>query len=79
MDEEVLKSAREVKVDGLRGHAVDLKGPPRDGQSAQGTLGAVVTRDDQVWFFKLTGPAELVGRQKTAFNELLTSVKFRRP
>jgi hypothetical protein len=78
-DEEVLKAAREVKVGELKGHAVDLKGPPKDGQHAQRIMGTVVTRGDQVWFFKLTGPAEFVGRQKTAFNDLLISVKFRRP
>ena len=75
-DEEVVKSAKESKIDGLRGHVIDATGPRKDGKPAQRILGAIVTRGDQVWFFKLMGPAELVGGQKAAFDEFLTSVKF---
>ena len=77
-DEEAVKSAREIKVDGLRGHAVDLSGPRKEGQPAQRLLAVFVTRGDQVWFFKLIGPADLVGKEKAAFEGLLTSVRFRR-
>ena len=78
-EQEAEKAARETKVDGFRGHGVDLTGPQKDGQAAQRILAAVVTRGDQVWFFKLIGPADLVGKEKSAFEGFLNSVRFRRP
>ena len=75
-EKDVLKSLQEIKVDGISGHAVDLTGPDRDGKVTQRILAAVVKRGDQTWFFKLSGPAGLVGEQKAAFEEFLKSVRF---
>ena len=41
-------------------------------------LATIVTRGNQVWFFKLMGPADVVGNQKAAFEEFLKSVRFRK-
>jgi hypothetical protein len=40
------------------------------------TLGVIVSRGDKTWFFKLTGPAELVEKQKSNFEAFVKSVKF---
>jgi len=39
-------------------------------------LGAWLHRNGKVWFFKVMGPAELVGAQKDTFVQFLRSVKF---
>ena len=75
----LLRSLKETKIDTLSGHVADLTGPKKEDQPAQRTLGAIVTRGEQAWFFKLTGPADLVGREKTGFEELLKSVRFAKP
>jgi hypothetical protein len=39
-------------------------------------LGTVVSVGDKTWFFKMTGPSELVEKHKAEFEEFLKSVKF---
>ena len=39
------------------------------------TLAAMLPVGDTVWFFKLVGPAEAVGRQRGKFNEFVSSVQ----
>jgi hypothetical protein len=38
-------------------------------------LGAIVPREGETWFFKLTGPDALVAREKPAFLDFLKTVK----
>jgi hypothetical protein len=38
-------------------------------------LGAIVPVGDATWFFKLSGPAALLEREKPAFLEFLKTVK----
>jgi len=38
-------------------------------------LGAILSFDDQTYFFKMTGPDALVARQKAAFLDFLKTVK----
>ena len=40
------------------------------------TVGAIVAVGDRTWFFKLTGPPDLVEKQKPKFEAFLKSVKF---
>ncbi len=42
-------------------------------------LGAWLRRSGKVWFFKVMGPADLVGSQKAAFLQFLKSVRFAAP
>jgi len=77
-EEAAAKSAGETTIDGCPGRVIDLTGPQKDGQAARRILAAFVTRGDQVWFFKLLGPADLVGKEKPAFEALLKSVRFPR-
>ena len=39
-------------------------------------LAAVVPVGDKTWFFKMTGPSELVEKHKAELEEFLKSVKF---
>src|SRR5581483_9059613 len=39
-------------------------------------LGAIVPFQDMLWFFKLSGPADEVARQKKAFDEFVASLQF---
>ncbi len=62
--------ARPLTVAGVPAHFVDLIGP------SQRTLAVMLARGDSTWFFKMKGPADLVGRQKSAFEQFMKSVKF---
>jgi hypothetical protein len=75
-DEETLKTLRPIKLDGNAAHALDLTGPNVAGKTTQRILAAIVMRDGQTWFFKLSGPASLVGEQKAAWEAFLKSVRF---
>lgn len=56
---------------------VDLIGPEAQaGAARQRILAAIVRHGDRVWFFKLAGPADVVGGQKAAFEQFLQSVHF---
>jgi hypothetical protein len=70
-DEEVRKDCKEIEVAGKPGLYVDLAGPQMR------ILAVVLTRGDETWFFKLMGPSTLVGKQKSAFEAFVHSVRFR--
>ena len=46
------------------------------GKETRRILGVVVPRRGQTWFFKMTGPADLVDKQKPVFEAFLKSVRF---
>ncbi len=73
-EEQIQKDLRPIDVGGTRGHYVDLTGPESAGGSR--ILAVRVPRDDTTWFFKMRGPADLVGHQKTAFEAFVGSVRF---
>jgi hypothetical protein len=58
---------------GLHFTVVDLSG--QAGSTPARMLGAILSFDGQTYFFKLTGPAALVAREKTAFLDFLKTVK----
>jgi len=51
-----------------------LTGPESAGGSR--ILAVMVSRGDISWFFKMRGPADLVGREKAAFEAFIGSVRF---
>jgi hypothetical protein len=61
---------RSLPIDGIPAHYVDLVGP------RSRILVAMLQREDSTWFFKMKGSADLVGRQKPAFESFVKSVKF---
>jgi hypothetical protein len=73
-EEQFKKEATPLMIGDSPAVLVDLSG---DGKSDhQGILGAVAQRPGETWFFKMTGPADLIFRQKSAFEAFLKSVRF---
>ena len=63
---------------------VDLKpAPPQPGEQptepTDRLLGAIVPRTSRTWYFKMTGPMDLVAQQEQAFRDLITSLTFDGP
>ena len=73
-EEQIRQDLRSIDVDGSTGQYVDLTGP----ESAGGLriLAVRVPHGDTTWFFKMTGPADVVGRHKAAFEAFLGTVRF---
>jgi hypothetical protein len=64
------QQTKPVTVGGADGVMLDLAGPQNR------MLVAWVTRGNDWWFFKLTGPAAVIEKQQAAFEAFLKSVKF---
>jgi hypothetical protein len=60
----------EVKVSGQPAFAVDLIGKDKR------ILGVILPLGEKTWFFKLEGPPDLVGKQKSAFDKLVSEIRF---
>jgi hypothetical protein len=73
-EEQIRHDLRPMNVDGAQGHYADLTGPESAGGSR--ILAVMVPRGDITWFFKMRGPADLVGREKAAFEAFMGSVRF---
>jgi hypothetical protein len=72
IDENLAKLVEEIDIGGTKGSYVKLVGP----DSGQAMLAAMVVKGEKVWFFKLTGEAELVDSQVANFRKFVDSVKF---
>jgi hypothetical protein len=66
-------SVATLQSGGLQLTVVDFTSGP--GAVPKRILGAIVPFADGTWFFKLTGPDRLVGREKQAFLSFLRSIK----
>jgi len=66
-----------LEANGLKMLVVDIIGGTPD--NAQRMLGAIVPSEGSTWFFKLTGPAAVVGKEKAAYLEFLQTVKAGTP
>jgi hypothetical protein len=74
--EELKKSGENVEAAGQPAQLYDIAGQnPGNGEAAR-ILGVIQHRADAVWFFKMTGDADLVEQQKPAFVAFLKSVNF---
>jgi hypothetical protein len=73
-EEQIRQNMRSIDVAGSPGQYVDLTGP----ESAGGLriLAVRVPHGDTTWFFKMKGPADVVGRHKAAFEAFLGTVRF---
>ena len=69
---ELESTTQHLDRNGLHMTVVDIAGT---GATAQGILGAMVPHEGATWFFKLTGPAALVAKEKAAFAAFLDTVK----
>jgi hypothetical protein len=70
-DSDLPGAAERIESNGLQFTVVDLA----SGQGPQRILGAIVSFGGGTWFFKLTGPGDLVAHEKPAFLEFLKSVR----
>jgi hypothetical protein len=69
-DADLQKLAEKVEVAGQPADLYDVAG------TAQRIVGVIFHRDDATWFFKMTGDADLVEKQKPAFVSFLKSFQF---
>ena len=74
--EELKTSGENVEAAGQPAQIYDIAGQNPGNGGAARILGVIQHRDDAVWFFKMTGDADLVEQQKPAFVAFLKSVKF---
>ncbi|MEJ0090142.1 MAG: hypothetical protein WDM80_10405 [Limisphaerales bacterium] len=70
-EEAVQKMIEKVVIAGQDADLFDIAGTGSDR-----IIASVLHREDTAWFFKMTGNAELVEKQKPAFVALLKSVQF---
>ena len=74
-DDDLSKHAKKLLVDDIESTYVVLVGDDMQGNPAC-TLGVIVPRGGQSWFFQLTGDVELGQREKPNFEKFVQSVKF---
>jgi len=58
---------------------VDLIGPAKGANVPNRIVGAILDRNGATWFFKMSGPAEWVGKQRPNFEAFLKSIQFEAP
>jgi hypothetical protein len=75
-DEDARKLLKPLKVGGRDAHAFDALGPDEPDKEAQRIRVVIVPTGEQLWFFRLSGPASLVKQQAKAFDEFIDSVRF---
>ena len=78
-DEALQKLAAPVQVGGQTADLYDVAGTVPGSGDAERILGVIAHREDVAWFFKMTGNADLVEKQKPAFLAFLKSVSFGPP
>jgi hypothetical protein len=66
---------REVPVADGKAMFVEMTGAERNGQKSQ-LVAAIVSQGGQTWFYKLMGDAQVVEREKEAFNKFVQGVKY---
>jgi uncharacterized protein YbdZ (MbtH family) len=78
-EEELAKTIEAIKVGGAEAKFVDAVPDPsqaNQSQAQEGTLAAMVTHGDTIWFLKLRGDRELVAAERDNFKKFLASVEF---
>ena len=73
------KLAEKVEVGGPAADLYDVNGTSPGSGDAERIVAVIFHRDDIAWFFKMTGDAELVEKNKPAFVSLLKTVQFGEP
>src|SRR5262249_46546523 len=69
-DAELKNSIKELPIAGIKNHYVDLANP-----KGNRTLGVIIPTEGATWFIKATGPHDLVGEHKNAFETFVKSFK----
>jgi hypothetical protein len=68
--EEIMKEAQELRVANVKATYADFAGRKLR------ILGVILPHDGSTWFVKMTGPPELVGREKAPFEAFVKSFKL---
>ena len=55
-----------------------IRTPEQEVPAPQRLLGAIIPHDDVTWFFKLTGPPEVIAAEKERFDAFLQTIRFDR-
>jgi hypothetical protein len=76
-DADVKNFLQAIDIDGVAGNLVEISGTPSDAEIAQRILVAMVKQTDRTWFFRISGPADLVAKERPVFTRFLASVRFR--
>lgn len=74
--DDIRKQTQIVKIDGAEASYVDLAGPESAGANRPRIVAAMLPHGGQVWFFKMIGPSDAVGKQVEAFKQWLGSIHF---
>ena len=77
-DDDLQKLAEKVEIAGQPADLYDMAGKSGNGD-AERIVGVIFHHDDATWFFKMTGDADLVEKQKPAFVSFLKSFQFGGP
>lgn len=72
--EEVQAAIQRIEANGLKIGVVDMTGTGADGKPSR-TIGAMVPHGGATWFFKLSGPAALLEKEKGAFLDYVKTIK----
>jgi hypothetical protein len=73
---DLAKLTENVEIAGKPGELYNLAGTSPGSGAAERILGGILHGDDAVWFFKMSGDADLVEKQKANFIAFLKSVDF---
>ena len=76
-DGEISQSAEKVTIAGTAANLYDLNGTASGAPTR--IIGAILPRDEAIWFFKMMGDSDLTEKQKTAFTQFLGTVQFGAP
>jgi hypothetical protein len=76
---DISKLAEKISVGEQPADLYDLAGAELGNGAAERILGVILHRDDTAWFFKMTGDANLVEQQRSAFISFLKTVQFGAP
>ena len=77
-ESELKKSAESAQVGDKPADLYDLAGTAPGSGDAERILGTIFHTEDSTWYFKMTGDAALVEKQKQAFIGFLKSVEFQK-
>jgi hypothetical protein len=78
-DAELAKTIEPIEVGGVEAKFVDAvpdRAQANQSQAQEGTLAAMVSHDNIIWFIKLKGDRDLVAAERDNFKKFLASVKF---
>ncbi len=72
---EIQRGVKEIEVAGAKVPYVEVVGPDKGGQRTA-IFGAIAARGPRTWFFKMTGPPDVVEGQRANFEAFVRSVQF---